>query len=219
MLWNDCLAQFVIAPKNEPWSVLGLVSAFNYDALGQTAYLSVLLSGEAAGRSTALAEALLVFVPYLHEAFSLRKLYAESCSYSMASIDDVATRFACVHEEGRLRDHWRFGDRWYDLVLLSIWVDEFLVERDTWMPYVAGDTHTLVDASTLDIQQVLREHLSLGNDVDLSGGTSLHDELGLDSLDLFELLCALEERFGLEFGEHVPQLNCLQDIYALVQAA
>lgn len=47
------------------------------------------------------------------------------------------------------------------------------------------------------VKEIMEEKLSLDN-VEITAETSFKDDLGVDSLDLFELVMALEEEFGIE---------------------
>ncbi len=54
--------------------------------------------------------------------------------------------------------------------------------------------------STLDtVKEVLVENLDL--DADQIGEDSTMEALGIDSLDMMELICDLEEKCEIEFGE------------------
>ena len=47
------------------------------------------------------------------------------------------------------------------------------------------------------VKEIIEEKLGL-DDVEITEATSFKDDLGVDSLDLFELVMALEEEFGTE---------------------
>ena len=47
------------------------------------------------------------------------------------------------------------------------------------------------------IAEIIREQLNL-DDVEITEETSFKDDLGADSLDLFELVMAFEEEYGIE---------------------
>ena len=87
---------------------------------------------------------------------------------------------------GRAALSWRFRGR-------SVSPEAFLAERDKWHRYLGGSARSLVPAATSDIERVIREQLELDDDVAITGGTLLQDELRVDSLDVFELLSVLEE--------------------------
>jgi RimJ/RimL family protein N-acetyltransferase len=71
--WSEVLAQFVIAPVADARPAAGLVQAFNHDAANRVAYLSVIVAPEHQRRSSAMGEAVALFVSYLFDTFDLRK--------------------------------------------------------------------------------------------------------------------------------------------------
>ena len=60
---------------------------------------------------------------------------------------------------------------------------------------------------------------ALGTEVDnLTAETSFKDDLGADSLDLFELVMALEEEFEVEIPtEDLEEIKTLSDVEAYIQ--
>lgn len=53
----------------------------------------------------------------------------------------------------------------------------------------------------------------------LTEQTNFKDDLGADSLDLFELVMALEEEFGIEIpSEDLAQVQTIGDVQAYIQA-
>ena len=66
--------------------------------------------------------------------------------------------------------------------------------------------------STLDtIKDILVENLDL--DRDLITEESTFDSLNIDSLDMVELICELEDRLGIDFGEP-EDLQTVGDVIA-----
>lgn len=59
----------------------------------------------------------------------------------------------------------------------------------------------------------------LGVDItDLKPETSLKDDLGADSLDLFQIIMSLEEEFGIEIPtEDTENINTIGDIEAYLE--
>lgn len=59
-------------------------------------------------------------------------------------------------------------------------------------------------------------------DVSTEGVTessSFKDDLGIDSLDLFELVMALEEEFGIEIpGEDLENMSTVGDVIEFIEA-
>ena len=60
---------------------------------------------------------------------------------------------------------------------------------------------------------------SLGADVNtLTAETSFKEDLGADSLDLFEMVMALEEEFDMEIpSEDLEQLETVQDVVNYIE--
>lgn len=52
------------------------------------------------------------------------------------------------------------------------------------------------------IAEIIREQLNL-DDVEITEETSFKDDLGADSLDLFELVMAFEEEYGIEIPSEI----------------
>lgn len=62
------------------------------------------------------------------------------------------------------------------------------------------------------IKRILSEQLDLNPD-DVTADANFREDLGVDSLDLFELLLQLEEEYGFEIpAEEMEKLNTVQDI-------
>ena len=68
------------------------------------------------------------------------------------------------------------------------------------------------------IAGIIREQLNLDN-VEITEETSFKDDLDADSLDLFELVMALEEEFDVEIPtEDLEKLSTVQDVADYVEA-
>ena len=62
------------------------------------------------------------------------------------------------------------------------------------------------------IKEIVAEQLSCNAD-DISMETNFKDDLGADSLDLFEMVMALEEEFGIEIpSEDLENIVTVNDI-------
>ena len=68
------------------------------------------------------------------------------------------------------------------------------------------------------IAQIIREQLNL-DDVEITEETSFKDDLGADSLDLFELVMAFEEEYGIEIpSEDLEKLATVGDVVEYIKA-
>ena len=62
------------------------------------------------------------------------------------------------------------------------------------------------------IREILVEQLDLDPE-DVVESASFRDDLGIDSLDLFELLMTIEEEYGFEFpAEDMAELDTVGDV-------
>ena len=67
------------------------------------------------------------------------------------------------------------------------------------------------------IAEIIREQLNL-DDVEITEETSFKDDLGADSLDLFELVMAFEEEYGIEIpSEDLESLSTVGDVIAYLK--
>ncbi len=68
------------------------------------------------------------------------------------------------------------------------------------------------------IQEIVAEQLSC-NVEDVKETTNFKDDLNADSLDLFELVMALEEEYNIEIpSEDLAELNTVEDVMKYLQA-
>ena len=62
------------------------------------------------------------------------------------------------------------------------------------------------------VKEIIKEQLNTG-DTDITESTSFKDDLGADSLDLFELVMAIEDEFGVEIpSEDLEKLTTIQSV-------
>lgn len=63
------------------------------------------------------------------------------------------------------------------------------------------------------IGEIIKEQLNLDGGTEITAETSFKDDLGADSLDLFELVMALEEEFALEIpSEELEGIETVGDV-------
>ena len=68
------------------------------------------------------------------------------------------------------------------------------------------------------IAEIIREQLNL-DDVEITEETSFKDDLGADSLDLFALVMAFEEEYGIEIpSEDLEKLATVGDVVEYIKA-
>lgn len=67
------------------------------------------------------------------------------------------------------------------------------------------------------IAEIIKEQLN--TDMEIAEATSFKDDLGADSLDIFELVMALEEEFGVEIpSEDLENVNTVGDVMNYLKA-
>ena len=63
------------------------------------------------------------------------------------------------------------------------------------------------------LAEIIKEQLNLDDSVKVTESSSFKDDLGADSLDLFELVMSLEEEFGVEIpSEDLEKILTVQDV-------
>lgn len=68
------------------------------------------------------------------------------------------------------------------------------------------------------IKKIMEEQLSLDG-ADITEASSFKDDLGVDSLDLFELVMAFEEEFGVEIPtEDLEGIKTVGDVIAYMKS-
>ena len=67
------------------------------------------------------------------------------------------------------------------------------------------------------IVDIIREQLSI-DDIDINEDTSFKDDLGVDSLDLLELVMAFEEEYNIELNpEELEGISTVGDIMEFIK--
>lgn len=68
------------------------------------------------------------------------------------------------------------------------------------------------------IKEIIAEHLNL-DVAEITEETSFKDDLGADSLDLFEVIMSIEEEFDIEVeAEEVANLNTVSEVMDYLKA-
>ena len=101
---------------------IGMVYNYNTNWVDRYTYLCVYLSPEHTAKGFG-PEAGYVAAEYFFAYFGFRKLYAEVFGYNEASLK--ALKRHGFEQEGCLKEHRWFGDRYWDLHLLALTTDEF----------------------------------------------------------------------------------------------
>lgn len=118
-LHTNVLAQFVVVLTRSPQTVIGQVIAYDGHLQDGTAWLAI-VSDPRAGAG--VLEAAMLFVRYVFAHFPLRKLYVEAPAFNLPQFASAASEGLLV-EEGRLRDHQYFDNRYWDKVIYALYRD------------------------------------------------------------------------------------------------
>lgn len=69
-----------------------------------------------------------------------------------------------------------------------------------------------------NLKKLISENLEINTD-NVTEESSFKDDLGIDSLDLFELVMAMEEEFGVEIpSEDLENMSTVGDVIAYLEA-
>lgn len=101
---------------------VGVTLAYNADFKNRTAYIAAAFDPIVHGRGWHL-EGVDLFIRYCFEAYDFRKLYAEVLDFNLPLFASVLG--ARAREEGRLRDHWWVGGRYWDVSIISFAHDDW----------------------------------------------------------------------------------------------
>lgn len=131
-LWQGVTAQFVIVEAGSPRPI-GLVSLYNVEHAQETAYFAVadLRTG---GGATRVVQGAVLFLSYVFQVWNLRKVYVETYEYNLRQFASLKDRL--LIEEGRLRDHFFLGGRYWDLVTLALYRDDWTIWERRVLPRV-----------------------------------------------------------------------------------
>jgi RimJ/RimL family protein N-acetyltransferase/acyl carrier protein len=211
-MWEGVAVQKLVV-NVEIDAPVGLVSLYNHNPRGSTAFLAAVAHPSHFG-SGVVVEGAAGLMDYGFARLDLRKIYVEAMEYNLAQFQALK-RFA--REEARLVHHDRIRGRYWDFVTMAIY-------RDSWAAIVAdplaafdGHHHDRAGRNlTYDtFADELAELLGL-DDVErpVSRYLGLYDELGLDSLQAVQLLVMIEALAGVgDPPGEPPKLFTFDDAY------
>lgn len=114
---------------------VGLVYTYNTNWIDRFTYLSVYLSPEYTGQQFGPFAAYLI-VKHLFAYYGFRKIYSEIYAYNSPSLT-ASLRYG-FEEEGRLKDYRWFGDRFWDLHILSVTIERFKAIEESFLKVMGG---------------------------------------------------------------------------------
>jgi RimJ/RimL family protein N-acetyltransferase len=121
MLWEGVLVQFIVEHR-ETRQRIGRVLAYEANDRHGWCHFAIVMD-PSLNRMGWTLEALALFLNYLFKTWNFRKLYAETPEYVY---DDFASGAgSSFHVEGRLGRHEWFQGRYWDLLLLAMYREDF----------------------------------------------------------------------------------------------
>jgi RimJ/RimL family protein N-acetyltransferase len=121
-LHTGVLCQFVVVPTGQQQRLMGLVVAYNANLQNGYCFLAAVTHPSA---GAGILEAAGLFLRYLIRNWPFRKIYLEVPEYNDRQYQS-AVNAGVLKEEGRLKEHQYFLDRYWDLVTYAIYRDELI---------------------------------------------------------------------------------------------
>jgi RimJ/RimL family protein N-acetyltransferase len=116
------LCQFVVVPTGQPQRLTGLVVAYNANLQNGYCFLAAVTDSSA---GAGILEAVGLFLRYLIRNWPFRKIYLEVPEYNFDQYRSAVSA-GILREEGRLKEHSYFLDRYWDQITYAIYRDELL---------------------------------------------------------------------------------------------
>lgn len=217
-LWNGVLCQFVVESVADDRPI-GHVYAYFADHRNGHVKVGAIFDPELRGAGWPM-EGLQLFFGYLFVVFPLRKLYLETAEFNLGRFRSGA--LGLFEVEGRLRAHEFHGDRYWDLITLALY-------RETWTEFErSGSVLDAIAAQSGAFGRLLAspspaerpEFLAalregLGLDKEPEPEDDLRVDLGMDSLNIYEIYCFLQDAAGFDVpAALIEELRTVDDVYA-----
>jgi RimJ/RimL family protein N-acetyltransferase/acyl carrier protein len=183
----------------------GIVNLYAENLRDGWAYLGALAAPEFQ-QTGVVIEGAAILLDYAFNLWPFRKIYLETIEYNLSAFEAGLRRVAC--EEGRLRDHVFFGQRYWDVVTSAIY-------RDSWRDLRAGGSSTPADRPC-DVVPFEEFHRLVAAELDISTASPesrLLDDLGIDSLRMAELVVAVCDLADAPDPDEFPALETLGDVH------
>jgi RimJ/RimL family protein N-acetyltransferase len=225
IMWQSVVSQFVIAPNDESGQVAGIITLDNIKPTRAVAYLSVMVAPKFSGRSSALAEAMALFLHHCFHNFELRKIYVETTDASFSGLERHVMKYDSFTEEGRLLDDALICGERYDTRVFAIWRDRFIKEFDGQVPDLAiggtfrDDVVVALPNFERFVDSLKQEFPEKADLVDRTVPSIALTDCGWDSLDIIEVLVWMEETYLQNEVTGPISVETLEQLYDLVLQA
>lgn len=136
---------FVVVNNRDAVSI-GFVQAYNLNFAEGWCY--ALVYTERGHRRGHGAEAYVALLDYLFRSFSLRKVYADVYEFNIESMKPLTS--GGFVEEGRLKHHTWFNDRYWDVIRLAMYREDWyrFRERTHFVLGIAQDAEEMIARQT-----------------------------------------------------------------------
>jgi hypothetical protein len=126
-LWSDALAHFLVVgiPEADP---LGMISLYRPDHANGSVFLAAASFLEGREVGSRIIGAIGLALDYAYFGWPFRKVYFESAEYNLLQFESA--RGWLLVEEARFREHIFLKDRFWDLVVLALWRETWIIERE-----------------------------------------------------------------------------------------
>lgn len=131
-LWQSTLCQFIVEGVVDR-SRYGLVTAYDADFSNGFASLGLLRLSDRKPRGETF-EGLFHIIEYLFATWNFRKLYFEVPGFNEAQLVGLDQEIAI--EEGRFRDHLYWNNKWWDMITLALYREQWETFASLWRPYI-----------------------------------------------------------------------------------
>jgi acyl carrier protein len=223
-LWQETLVASVVwrkIPNKRTKYRVGFLTAYNANFRNQIVYLSVIAFPPFQNSGLVIA-GIERFIDNIFYNWPFRKIYFETLDFNMGRFGSVFKYFA--DEEGRFKDFEFYEEEFHDLIVGSIsrekwkavkelYRNKFSVEPGNILSDKGIDDEELFDYLTVTIKSLCNTGA-----VNLNRNTQFMNDLDMDSLDLMELLVAVESKLNISFDdEELFDIVTIGDLCELVK--
>jgi RimJ/RimL family protein N-acetyltransferase/acyl carrier protein len=208
------LVQFITTRK-ETVEAVGLVTAYNANHRDGHVFVSALCDPRYQS-SGLLIEGFALLIDYLFLNWPFRKIYLESMEFNLGQYANSLGRL--LIEEGRLKDHVFYDDRYWDLVTAALyradWSKVQLKRAAGLLPFSEGSWEKCeTDLDLDDFCRLIGSQISTGRYVEPRAESLLAEDLGFDSLSMFELCDLIEQASGVDGVDWLAEVRTVRDAY------
>jgi hypothetical protein len=131
LLWRGVYSQYFVFDQVSGLDAdpIGLVTAYNMDAMNGTVYLAAVRFTEGTLASALFMEGCAVFFDSIFRSSPTRKIYAESAAYNVSEFRS-AIRDDLFHVEGTLLEHRFYDGKYWNVSILSLTRERWLAVKE-----------------------------------------------------------------------------------------